>query len=64
MSFDDIEWVKYRMEQEGTGYFFTGYCSAKDMPDEKSKELFQKALDGIVEFEDYVNGKYVEMLEE
>ena len=46
--------VQVSIENEGIGYFLTSYCSSDDMPDEKGKELFDKAIKAIEEFEKYV----------
>jgi len=47
----------YDLNSEGDGYFFTGYTCADYMPDEKSTELFQKALEAIKEFRGYIEEK-------
>jgi len=44
----------YSLNQEGDGYYFTGYTSSDYMPDEKSKELFKNALNAIEAFRKYI----------
>jgi len=43
-----------QFEIEGFGYFVTEYASVDDMPDEKSKELFEKARNAMNEFRVYI----------
>jgi len=62
--FENFNDVVNKMENEGIGYFITSYCTANDMPDEKSKELFAKAEKALNEFESYIykkaNSEYIE----
>ena len=54
---EDFERTLYELNNEGDGYFFTGYTSADYMPDDKSKELFKKALNAIETFREYIEEK-------
>jgi ADP-dependent phosphofructokinase/glucokinase len=54
---EEFEITLLQLNNEGDGYFFTGYTSADYMPDDKSSELFKKALDSIEEFRAYIEGK-------
>ncbi len=45
------------LDQEGDGYYFTGYTSEAYMPDEKSAELFKNAFNAIEAFRKYIEEK-------
>ena len=51
---EEFERTLYDLDNEGEGYFFTGYTSADSMPDEKSEDLFQKTVDAINAFRKYI----------
>jgi len=51
---EKLENELYRLDNEGDGYYFTGYTSEKYMPDEKSKILFTEALNAINNFRKYL----------
>ena len=46
-----------KISNEGLSYFLQSYTSADTMPDEIGRELFQKALIALNEFEDYCREK-------
>ncbi len=55
MKYKNYTKVYYSIENEGLGYFLTGYTSANTMPDEKGEELFNIAKQALLEFKNYVN---------
>ena len=49
-----FEGIKNRIEQEGLGYYLISYTDSSEMPDETSKDLFDKAVNALDDFMDYV----------
>lgn len=56
--------IKHSMDNEGLGYFLQSYCSSDYMPDEEGKLLFEKALNALNEFEQYVEMRAKKELED
>ena len=54
---EEIEMVRYRMENEGFHYCFKHYSSFKEVQDEKFHELRRKYLEISYELEEYVRSK-------
>jgi hypothetical protein len=54
---ENLEMVRYRMENEGFHYCFKQYSSFKEVEDEKFHELRRKYLEISHELEEYVNSK-------
>ena len=54
---EEIEMVRYRMENEGFHYCFKHYSSFKEVQDEKFHELRRKYLEISQELEEYVHSK-------
>ena len=54
---EEIEMVRYRMENEGFHYCFKHYSSFKEVQDEKFHELRRKYLEISHELEEYVHSK-------
>ena len=54
---EEIEMVRYRMENEGFHYCFKHYSSFKEVQDEKFHELRKKYLEISNELEEYVHSK-------
>jgi hypothetical protein len=54
---EQIEMVRYRMENEGFHYCFKNYSSFKEVQDEKFHELRRKYLEISQELEEYVHSK-------
>jgi hypothetical protein len=54
---EQIEMVRYRMENEGFHYCFKHYSSFKEVQDEKFHELRRKYLEISQELEEYVHSK-------
>jgi hypothetical protein len=52
---EEIEMVRYRMENEGFHYCFKHYSSFKEVQDEKFHELRRKYLEVSHELEEYVH---------
>jgi hypothetical protein len=54
---EEIEMVRYRMENEGFHYCFKHYSSFKEVQDGKFHELRRKYLEISQELEEYVHSK-------
>jgi hypothetical protein len=52
---EEIEMVRYRMENEGFHYCFKHYSSFKEVQDEKFHELRRKYLEVSHELDEYVH---------
>jgi len=58
---EEIEMVRYRMENEGFHYCFKHYSSFKEVQDEKFHELRRKYLEVSEDLETYVHNKIEEL---
>ena len=43
------------MENEGSGYFVTGYCSPYCFKDKMTRKIFKEARDALNKLENYLN---------
>ena len=52
--FEDIQG---KIENEGLGYYVMDYTDSSAMPDETSRDLFDKASNALSDLVDYINEK-------
>ena len=51
---EEFEYVEDKIDQEGLGYYLMDYTDSGEMPDEKSRELFDRASGAMRDFVDYI----------
>ena len=54
---EEFENVVNKIDNEGLGYYLISYTDSSSMPDEKSKDLFDKAVKALNNFTEYVEAK-------
>jgi len=54
MNVGKFEKIEILMEQEILSNYLQDYCSSSDMPDKKTKKLFDKALKHLNKFEKHI----------
>jgi len=54
---EEFDYIEAKIDNEGIGYYILDYTTSAEMPDEKSKELFDKASNALREFKNYINSK-------
>ncbi len=58
---EEIEMVRYRMEEEGFHYCFKHYSSFEDVDDDEFHRLRKKYLEVSEDLENYVHNKIEEL---
>jgi len=54
---EEFEYILNKIDNEGLGYYLLDYTDSSEMPDEKSKELFEKANEALFAFKKYIEEK-------